>query len=145
MININSIKNLPTLTLLEEMSQKCNDYSFEELLEFKRVLVERGVSPDDPRIQEVFKNARSNTIRQNGLKGYYEYTAVNIYDQDDGTVDVQKLILTLNELAVSGWRLVVGFSNKIGQNASRTGILNSHWENATIDQNILIMERFVEL
>lgn len=53
---------------------------------------------------------------------------------------------TLNELGIDGWHLVTAYSNELGKNAlsgGAGGVLLG--VNSTIDENILIFERFVKL
>lgn len=52
----------------------------------------------------------------------------------------------LNELGLDGWHLVTAYSNELGKNALSGGIGGvMTGVNSTIDENILIFERFVKI
>lgn len=74
--------------------------------------------------------------------GYYEYKVISLYDTATGSVDISQLTKTLNDLGMDGWHLVTAYSNELGQNAT-PGFLKTI--NSTIDENILIFERFIRL
>lgn len=78
-------------------------------------------------------------LRNKGYEGYYEYKTVCVFDSFDGGVNANKLSEILNENALSGWRLVTAYTNELGHN-STGGYVSV---NATMDEHILIMERFV--
>ena len=76
----------------------------------------------------------------------YEYEIIEIVDNNDGAVDWKAMKEKLNALGAQGWRLVVGFSNELGSNTSviiKDG--KKQGTNSTIDQNILIFERKIEV
>ena len=52
----------------------------------------------------------------------------------------------LNELGIEGWHLVTAYSNELGKNALSGGVGGAVFGvNSTIDENILIFERFVRI
>lgn len=60
--------------------------------------------------------------------------------------DASKITSLLNEYALDGWRLVSAYVNELGHNSSSSGIGEfSTGSNSTIDQHILILERFVKI
>ncbi len=78
--------------------------------------------------------------------GYWEYKAVSLYDNDSGFIDAASIENTINDLGRQGWRLRCAFANEMGRNSSSSGVGGiSSGTNATIDQNIMIFERFVRL
>ncbi len=81
-----------------------------------------------------------------GLDGYYEYKVVSISDQNTGGLDTVDLENRLTTLGLDGWHLRCAYSNELGHNTSSGGIAGfSLGTNSTIDQNILIFERFVKI
>lgn len=84
-------------------------------------------------------------LKKNGAEGYYEYKVISLIDEDGGYIDIKQLTTNLNALGIEGWRLVSAYSNEIGHNSSSSGFGGySTSTNATVDQNILIFERFVK-
>lgn len=76
----------------------------------------------------------------------YEYEIIEIVDNNDGTVNWKEMKEKLNALGAQGWHLVTGFSNELGSNTSvvvKEG--KKQGTNSTIDQNILIFERKIEV
>ena len=83
-------------------------------------------------------------LKKDGADGYYEYKVISLVDKDGGYIDANELMLNLNSLGIEGWHLVSAYSNEIGHTSSSSGFGGySTGTNATIDQNILIFERFV--
>ena len=83
-------------------------------------------------------------LKNNGAEGYYEYKVISLVDEDGGYIDIKQLTTNLNALGVEGWHLVSAYSNEIGHTSSSSGYGGySTGTNATVDQNILIFERFV--
>ena len=83
-------------------------------------------------------------LKKNGAEGYYEYKVISLVDEDGGYIDIKQLTANLNALGIEGWRLVSAYSNEIGHTSSSSGFSGySTGTNATVDQNILIFERFV--
>lgn len=99
-------------------------------------------------LQERFKKEqadRDSFLRENGHEGYYEYRVLNIADERSGAVNTERLVTTLNEFGRQGWRLVCAYTNELGKNASSLGIAGvSFGVNSTMDQSILILERFIK-
>ena len=87
---------------------------------------------------------RLNSLRYRGYEGYYEYKTVVINDNSDGGVWADTISSTLNNLALDGWRLVSSYTNELGHN-SKPGSVLSAGTNATIDEHIFILERFIKL
>lgn len=85
-------------------------------------------------------------LRTSGLDGYWEYKVLSLVDEDSGLIDSTLLEHTLNEMGLDGWHLKCAYTNELGQNTSSSGIGGfSTGTNATIDQNILILERYVKI
>ena len=83
-------------------------------------------------------------LKNNGAEGYYEYKVISLVDEDGGHIDPKQLTANLNALGIEGWHLVSAYSNEIGHTSRSSGYGGfSTSTNATIDQNILIFERFV--
>lgn len=141
------------------------DYQEEKLrhdrAEANRVLQEYIDQKDQLRFQqeEVERKQREDLyhLRVEGLKakgadGYYEYKAVSLLDvggifkSNSGRVNIEAMTQTLNELGIDGWHLVTAYSNELGKNAlsgGAGGVLLG--VNSTVDENILIFERFVKI
>ena len=57
----------------------------------------------------------------------------------------RNLAQTLNELGIDGWHLVTAYSNELGKNALSGGAGGVMLGvNSTVDENILIFERYVK-
>ena len=91
-------------------------------------------------------------LKERGLDGYYEYKVISLSDvgglfnSNSGRVDTAAMTLTLNELGVDGWHLVTAYSNELGKNALSGGAGGALLGvNSTVDENILIFERFVKI
>lgn len=80
-------------------------------------------------------------LKENGHEGFYEYKVVDIRDNNSGAIDVYDATELLNSLGRNGWRLKCAYSNELGHN-STPGFTTTI--NSTIDQNILIFERFIK-
>ncbi len=90
-------------------------------------------------------------LKNRGFDGYYEYKVVSLSDvggifkSNSGSVDTEKMTQTLNELGMDGWRLVTAYSNELGKNALSGGAGGALLGvNSTVDENILIFERFIK-
>lgn len=84
-------------------------------------------------------------LKENGYPGYYEYTTLSLVDDSGGALSASKITGLLNEYALDGWRLVSAYANELGHNSSSSGIGGfSTGSNSTIDQHILILERFIK-
>lgn len=95
---------------------------------------------------------RLDHLRSQGFDGYYEYKVISLSDtsgifkKNSGRVDVMSMTQVLNELGLDGWHLVTAYSNELGKNALSGGIGGvMTGVNSTIDENILIFERFVKI
>lgn len=88
-----------------------------------------------------YKNYSVNQLKVSGKTGYYEYKAISVVD-NRGVVDVAQLTEKLNKLGLEGWKLQCAYSNEVGKNALSIGGVGN---NSTVDQNILIFERFVNI
>ena len=90
-------------------------------------------------------------LKAQNIDGYYEYKVISLLDVgglfkiNSGRVDTETMTQTLNELGIDGWHLVTAYSNELGKNAlsgGAGGVLLG--VNSTVDENILIFERFVK-
>lgn len=102
------------------------------------------------RAQQQHKEKIENLAKL-GLDGYYEYKVLSLLDEsgffkkDSGRVDTTTMTKVLNELGIQGWHLVTAYSNELGKNALSGGAGGAIFGvNSTIDENILIFERFVK-
>ncbi len=86
-----------------------------------------------------------NFLKENGHEGYYEYKVLSLRDESSGCIDINSIYAQLNKLGRQGWHLRCAFTNEIGKESSSAGIGGfSTSTNASIDQNILILERFIK-
>ena len=99
--------------------------------------------------EEQFRR-RIQNLKENGYEGYYEYKAVSLADigglfrAQSGRVDVAAMNELLNDMGLDGWHLVTAYSNEMGKNAFSGGSGGiAMGINSTVDENILIFERFV--
>ena len=94
------------------------------------------------------KREQENTdefLKENGHEGYYEYKVLNIRDKSTGNIDINEISQQLNILGRKGWHLRCAYTNELGKNSSTFGIGGiSSGTNSTIDQSILILERFIK-
>ena len=91
------------------------------------------------------------SLKQMGAEGYYQYKVISLLDvgglfkSNSGRVNTEAMMQTLNELGMEGWHLVTAYSNELGKNALSGGaggfIMGT---NSTVDENILIFERFIK-
>lgn len=95
---------------------------------------------------------RIENLKAKNVEGYYEYKVISLLDVgglfkgNSGRVNTEAMTQTLNELGIDGWHLVTAYSNELGKNAlsgGAGGVLLG--VNSTVDENILIFERFVKL
>lgn len=88
----------------------------------------------------------AEVLKKTGAEGYYQYDVISLVDEKGGFIEPTQLTAKLNALGKQGWRLVAAYSNEIGHNSSSSGFGGySSGTNATVDQNILIFERFVKI
>ena len=94
---------------------------------------------------------RIDNLKAKGVDGYYEYKVISLLDigglfkSNSGRVNTVEMAQTLNELGIDGWHLVTAYSNELGKNAlsgGAGGVLLG--VNSTVDENILIFERFIK-
>ena len=100
----------------------------------------------------VFDEIGISKLKEKNLDGYYEYKVISLQDisglfnRNSGRVNTEAMMQTLNDLGIDGWHLVTAYSNELGKNALSGGaggfIMGT---NSTVDENILIFERFVKL
>ena len=102
--------------------------------------------------KEELYHVRIDNLKAKGVDGYYEYKVISLQDvgglfrSNSGRVNVETMTQTLNELGIDGWHLVTAYSNELGKNAlsgGAGGVLLG--VNSTVDENILIFERFVKI
>jgi len=97
------------------------------------------------RIQQEY-NHKIDNLTKMGLDGYYEYKVVSLNDDNAGGIYSSTIEDTLNELGLDGWHLRCAYTNELGKNSNSGGYGGfSTGTNSTIDQNILIFERFVKI
>ncbi len=89
-------------------------------------------------------NDRIASLKARGYDGYYEYMTLSLTDNNAGGIYTDTIDNRLNDLALDGWRLVSSYANELGHNSTPGNILSSG-SNSTIDQHILILERFVKI
>ena len=103
------------------------------------------------RFQQESTHKVDNLVKM-GFEGYYEYKVISMLDQsglfrkNSGAVDTVAMAEKLNELGIDGWHLVTAYSNELGKNAMSGGVGGSVLGvNSTVDENILIFERFIRI
>lgn len=97
------------------------------------------------RQKQAFEN-RINSLKSKGYEGYYEYTTLSLVDDDGGGLTTTQVTRLLNDYALDGWRLVSAYANELGHNSTGGGFGGfSTGTNSTVDQHILILERFVRI
>ena len=95
--------------------------------------------------KQAFEN-RINSLKWKGYEGYYEYTTLSLVDDDGGGLTTTQVTRLLNDYALDGWRLVSAYANELGHNSTRGGFGGfSTGTNSTVDQHILILERFIRI
>ncbi len=130
---------------LEEKKKKQDEYDRLETLRQQKEELER-------KQKEEQYHLRIDSLKAKNVDGYYEYKVVSLLDigglfkNNSGRVDTEKMTQTLNDLGVDGWHLVTAYSNELGKNALSGGagtvLLGI---NSTVDENILIFERFIKI
>ena len=95
---------------------------------------------------------RLDNLKSMKFDGYYEYKVISLSDvsglfkKNSGKVDIDAMTRTLNDLGLDGWHLVTAYSNELGKNALSGGVGGALLGvNSTVDENILIFERFVKI
>ena len=123
----------------------------EEEQEKKRKLFEEG----QKRKQKLFEEEQERKakeqedvdtfLKENGHEGYYQYKVINLFDNNSGGINVDEISILLNSLGRNGWHLKCAYSNELGHNSTSGGFAGfTTGTNSTIDQNILILERFIK-
>ncbi len=104
------------------------------------------------RKREGQKHLRIDKLKAQNIDGYYEYKVISLSDasglfkRNSGSVDIEAMTQTLNDLGLDGWHLVTAYSNELGKNALSGGVGGAILgANSTVDENILIFERFVKI
>lgn len=158
------VKEMPTSDIMLILDDQFELYSEEEIKVLKDELKSRpsnaleleekererkeiahSLEVKAKRIKEEKDKKIDNLIKM-GFDGYYEYKVVSLYDNSSGDVNPSNIEKTLNELGMHGWHLKCAYANELGHNSNsgRIGPFSSG-TNATVDQNILIFERFVKI
>ena len=160
-------RELPTADILLILEDQVDLYSEEELQILREELASRPENAfeieEEERIEKERKaaeaarraeqerqweqerqahRARVNALKAKGHEGYYEYKVLSLCDDNDGAVSINRLAALLNDYAMDGWRLVTSYANELGHNSSS---VYGQGTNSTIDEHILIMERFVKI
>lgn len=87
---------------------------------------------------------RDAFLKENGHEGYYEYKVISLSDNRSGELNVNELSTLLNSLGRDGWHLKCAYANELGHNSTSGGVGDfSTGTNSTVEQNILILERFI--
>ena len=142
-----------------EMEAKENEQRQEQFLqrEFQREYDEQEqirIKNEEQQRKEREKQyqTRLSKLKETGSEGYYEYKVISMLDEsglfrkNSGKVDTIAMTQTLNELGLDGWHLVTAYSNELGKNALSGGAGGAIFGvNSTVDENILIFERFVKI
>lgn len=148
--------------LLAEEQKKSEAYKQKQQEKLQQEAQERAAQQqreDQERIaqmnRERAERERQFQLRIQNLKdhhhnGYYEYKVLSLSDigglfrANSGRVDIATMTSVLNDMGLDGWHLVTAYSNELGKNAFSGGaggvMLGT---NSTVDENILIFERFV--
>jgi hypothetical protein len=133
---------------------KVHDAKYEETAEERQKLKEQKEKEEQERAEAKAayereqerllqkKNEKIEKLREQGLDGYYEYKVLNLNDDSSGGADCYRIQYWLDELGLDGWHLRCAYTNELGKNTT-PGLLST--TNSTIDQNILIFERFVKI
>ena len=130
--------NKPTSVVSEEAKLKMA----REEAEKRKIEIERK---NRERIQQEY-NHKIDNLSKMGLDGYYEYKVVSLNDDNAGGIYSSTIEATLNKLGLDGWHLRCAYTNELGKNSNSGGYGGfSTGTNSTIDQNILIFERFVRI
>ncbi len=89
---------------------------------------------------------KMDALKARGMNGFYEYKVIDFRDERSGSVNIERMTNTLNDLGEDGWRVITAFSNDLGINSMSTSVGSMRvGTNASIAQNIFVLERFVPL
>ena len=95
--------------------------------------------------EDAERRRKDDELKKQGLEGYYEFKILCFQDSETGEVDLNKMLTQLNKFGREGWQIKCSFSNELGHNSTSAGIAGfSAGTNATIDQSVFILERFVK-
>ena len=138
--------------LEEEKRRKEKEEFYKQKESFDKIeLLRQQEEEIERKEKEAFYNLRLEKLKSKNVTGYYEYKAISLSDvggifkSNSGSVDTEKMTQRLNELGMDGWRLVTAYSNELGKNALSGGAGGAMLGvNSTVDENILIFERFVQ-
>ena len=130
---------------LEEQIRLQKEYDRQEKIRQEKEEFERKQREEQFRL-------RIEKLKSQNCDGYYEYKVISLSDvsglfkKNSGRVDTTAMTETLNELGIDGWHLVTAYSNELGKNSLSGGAGGALLGiNSTVDENILIFERFVKI
>jgi len=145
--------DIPSLiaSFLEEEKQKKEQLEQKNKEKLQQEEKERLDEINKERIErEQQYSLRMKNLKDNHHEGYYEYKVISLSDvgglfsSNSGRVDVEKMTSVLNDMGLDGWHLVIAYSNELGKNALSGGAGGVMLGvNSTVDENILIFERFI--
>lgn len=137
-----SCGNSRTTAEFSEEKMRLQQKKAREESEKREIEIERK---NRERIQQEY-NHKIDNLSKMGLDGYYEYKVVSLNDDNAGGIYSSTIESTLNQLGLDGWHLRCAYTNELGKNSNTGGYGGfSTGTNSTIDQNILIFERFVKI
>ncbi|MBR5773694.1 MAG: DUF4177 domain-containing protein [Clostridia bacterium] len=129
-----------------DAEMELTEAEMEMIEEEKRIAREKVMRENAARMANHQKKEKLRLLKESGYDGYYEYCTLTLFDNDGGAIPVEQITTILNDYALDGWRLVTAYANEVGRNSRSTGFAGTtSGTNATIDQNILILERYVKL
>jgi hypothetical protein len=144
-----------------DSSKIASELNGEELKEYQNKLHQQNYDKkSSANIELENKNRKNNEIKNQvylerlknqGCEGYYEYKVISIYDEtgwfnkSSGSIDINAMTQQLCELGIQGWHLSTAYTNELGKNSlAALGSTIGLGVNSTVDQHILIFERFVK-
>ena len=131
--------------LLDELESRPSNAVEIEAYEQEQREVEREQAEYARAVSEQ-KERKIIALKQKHIDGYWEYKVLSLMDEQTGGINPSSIEDSLNELALDGWHLKCAFTNELGQNTSSSGFGGiTTGTNATIDQNILILERYIKI
>lgn len=121
-----------------------NRYGILENEDIQKTIIEQENLKRERSQQE--HQLKMDNLDKLGLDGYYEYKVVSLNDDNAGGIYSSTIEDTLNQLGLDGWHLKCAYTNELGKNSNSGGFGGfSAGTNSTVDQNILIFERFVRI
>lgn len=137
-------QNVIEKKLLQEQ-KKQEEFENQERLRQEREAQERKAREEQYRL-------RLDNLRSRNVEGYYEYKVISLSDasglfkRNSGSVDIEAMTQILNDLGLDGWHLITAYSNELGKNALSGGVGGALMGvNSTVEENILIFERYVKI